>query len=428
MTAPSGSSLPGRREPRPARRWALGLWVGLAGGARAGEPPPSVDEAAVVAEVLGRPVVRAQLAAVEARLAADGTAPPALANPFLEARHEGARGPAGADTDAITASWLFDLGFAGGPSGRSAAVLRAAGADRRRVAVAGAVCAVRHATLGLWAAEERRAAVEEGHERLERLVAHLDAMAAAGELARYDVERVAVADAVHQAERSAAVAEAERARAALGRLLGGVAGPVALLPVEPHPALAAHEAGGPVPDPLRAVLEREASAAALRVTAAKRAAVPDLLVFGGARWDAPPGTGERAQGWEAGAAVELPLAARNQRGIADAEAALAEARAAVAEREAEVRARVAAVMRRLAVLDRAAPRVGAELWSGAVARYVAGEASIDELLTVAADVEAARVAAVDGERLRREAHLELGCVLLDFPEPALRPVVEEALR
>jgi len=414
--------------PTTLRRTAGGLWLMAAGLALAAEPSAPMDEGSLIETALSRPVVAARVAAIEARATADGTAPPALSNPFVEGRHEEARGPAGASTDAVTASWSFDLGFASAPAGRAASLHRASLGDRRRAAVTEVVCAVRHATLDLWSAERRRAAVEEGHERLERLVARLEEMAAVGEIAGYDVARVQIADAAHRAERDQAVVDAEHARTALSRFIGTRVEQVSLLSVVPHPALTAPRADLATTDPLLAALQRDAEAAELRVASAKRAAVPDLVVFGGARWDAPPGTQDRSLGWEAGAALEVPAFARNQQGIADAEAELAEARVRIVERESLLLVRVEAVARRLEVLGALQPLPSGDLWSGAVDRYVAGESSIDELLVVAGDVEAARIAHLEGERLRREAHLDLACTLADFAEPALRPVLEEALR
>src|SRR5690606_20190882 len=152
-------------------------------------------------------------------------------------------------------------------------------------------------------------------------------------------------------------------------------------------------------DPTLQALLAEVDAAELRLAAAKRAAVPDIVVSGGTRWDAPPGTPDRSLGWEAGAALEIPAFARNQRGIADAEASLAEARAHATARKALLAARVGSAARRLSALGDLPPPLPGDLWTGAVARYTAGEASIDELLVVAGDVEAARLARIDGERL-----------------------------
>lgn len=404
--------------------------VGLLGPevALAAEPPPATSEATLVAEALTGPVAAARLEAISARSAAAGTAPSVLANPFLEGRHEEARGPAGASTDALTASWTLDLGFSGLAAGDAASASRAALEGHQRAAVAEVVCEVRRASLDLWAADSRRLAVEEAHERLERLVTRLGEMSEAGEVAGYDVARVHVADAVHRADRDRAIVEAERARAALGALVGARVAAVSLLPVVPHPALSADAADLAQRDPVLTALLREVEAAEARVAAAQRAAVPDLVVFGGARRDAPPGTRDTTLGWEAGAAIEVPAFTRNQPAIAEAEADVSEARAAATEREALLRAERLAAASLLAALGELPLAPPEDLWEGAVARYQGSESSIDELLVVAEAVESARIARIDGEHLRRGAHLGLACALADFPEPELRTVFEEALR
>lgn len=420
--------LSGRRTTTICRSLVLLAWGG-AGVARAADvPSEGVQESYLVRAALSLPVAEARLRAVDARNAADGTAPPAFANPSVQGRHEAARGPAGASTDAVTASWSFGLGFASVPERRAASLTRASSADHRRAAVAEVVCAVRRGALDLWTAEGRRSAVEEGHQRFGALVARLQEMAQVGQVAGYDVARVRLADTVHRADRDRAIVAAERARSDLAVYTVEPVAQVVLLPVTPHPALLGSRADLAAADPILTALEREEDAAALRLAAAERAALPDIVLFGGTRWDAPPGTQNRTLGWEAGGALSVPVFARNQRGIADAEATLAQASAQATARRALLAARVEAATRRLSALGDMPPPPPADLWAGAVDRYIAGEASIDELLVVAGDVEAARLARIDGERVRRAAHLDLACALATFPEPELRPLLDEALR
>ena len=115
--------------------------------------------------------------------------------------------------------------------------------------------------------------------------------------------------------------------------------------------------------------------------------------------------------------------------MAEARAALARLDAEIAGREAELGHLVAAASDRLVRLGPAPapPEVG-RVWMGARARYEGGEASVEELLAVAGDIEAAELAALDGAALRRRVHLELDCVLGTFSEPTLQALLEEHAR
>ena len=97
--------------------------------------------------------------------------------------------------------------------------------------------------------------------------------------------------------------------------------------------------------------------------------------------------------------------------------------------EAELRATVEAAWRQVNVLGPMPPAPGGETtWEGARARYAGGEASVDELLTVATDVEQAELAQIEGAGLRRRARLELSCASGAFPEPEFQSLLEETLR
>ncbi|MCK6507758.1 TolC family protein, partial [Myxococcota bacterium] len=181
--------------------------------------------------------------------------------------------------------------------------------------------------------------------------------------------------------------------------------------------------------PLLTALRAERDAAARSLAAARRAALPDLAVEGGARWDGDPRGGTRATGFELGAGLELPLFDRQRAEIAAARARLAEAEALLARHQAERARRVAAAVEATRQLGPPTGSVDAEaVWAGARARYRQGEASIDDLLQAAADVAAAGAAQAEREALRRRAALDLSCATGAFPEPELQSLYEESAR
>ncbi len=383
----------------------------------------AVDELAFLDQALTSPVIAARLQASRARVAADGTHPALFQNPSVQGRHEEARGIAGATTDAVTASWTLELGFPGPVEGRAATLQAEAGEALRRAEVVDTVCTLRRGALDLWVANERQAAMDEGHARLDRLLRHLEALATAGDTSPYELDRARAADTIHQALHDKALVETEAIRSRLEGLTGTVWQDVDLLPLE-TPVLDA-----PPRDPLLAALQTEHSAAERSLVAARRAAVPDLNLFGGTRWDAPPRTTDRSRGWEAGASLSVPLFERNQVAIAEAQARLTDIEAEVTRRSAEVEAHVLAARRRVEALGPLPPPVdGLRLWQGALSRYEAGESSLEDLLRVTETVTTARIARAEAEQLRRAARLDLSCALGFFPEPSLQRLVEETLR
>jgi outer membrane protein TolC len=204
---------------------------------------------------------------------------------------------------------------------------------------------------------------------------------------------------------------------------------VALLEAPPLQARAGLVDAALGADPLLSALRDERRAGERALAADRRAGVPDLGLSAGARWDEGAAGGESRRGYELGLSLELPFLDRNQVGVAASRAALAEAEAALAQREAELRAQVEAAWSQVEALGPdPAPSPADALWEGARSRYAAGEASVDELLAAAQDIEAAELAAVDGAEMRRRARLQLSCATGAFPEPEIQALLEESLR
>lgn len=418
---------------------ALSVALGLLPSAPArGQEAPS--EAELVRAALERGPARARLEATRAGGAAASVAAPFLEDPVLEVRHEAARGPAGATTDAVGGSLVLGLG---GLAEAQAARLRARAAGAwQRAAVVEAVCETRRGALDLWLAVERARAAGAAQERLERLLASVQSQVAAGEAAAHDGARLALAVAAHRQERHAAVASAGEARAALSALAGQPVSQVALLPLSPPAAAsgvgpagqgsAAEEAlvqEALAADPVLVALREERDAAARSLGAARLAALPEVALSAGARWDGlPDGTG-RTPGYEVGAGLSLPLFDRNQVEIAARRAELARLEAALVERQASVEAMVQAAWWQVDALGTPPPAVDAEAtWQGSLRRHAAGETDLEELLAVAADVEAALRATAEGDALRRGARLALSCAVGAFPEPEIQALLEEHTR
>lgn len=395
-----------------------------ASSAAATEP---VDEVELLRALLSGPAFTAQLTAAEAQADARGTAPPVLSNPELQGRYEDARGQTGATTEGLGASLSIDLGFADALEARAASLRRRAGHSQVRALRLEAICQTRARALDLWALGERRHVAGLAHDRLDGVVALAEQLATAGEVSGFDRDRVLLAASVHRVSHDQAESRALGLRAELWATTGLQLDSIRLLPVGPLEDRATLVAAALETDPVRRSLQLERDAAETSLRARRRAAVPDLVVQGGARWDRLPGASDRARGFEIGGALEIPLFDRHQQEIADARGSLAWITAEQVQREAEVRARVDAAWHQVHALSQPAETVdGTRIWEGARSRYASGEGSIEELLAVADDVEAAALAHVTLQRLNRRAHLDLACAVGRFVEPTIQRLLEVA--
>ena len=401
--------------------------ISLAGLAAGTEP---IGEAELVAAWLAGPAAEADARAWTAEAASAGVAGPSLPNPELVYRHDEARGPAGARTDAVGASLTLDPGFVGVGLRAAANKREEAIRQRRRAAVVAGACSLRADARALWRAGRERAALEAGQARLDTLLAALDELVEGGEASGYDRDRVSLSAHAHRADLTEATGRHEEQIARLSARIGRRLDAVSLLPPGPLPELEAALAAALEQHPELAAVELERQAAELERAAARRRAVPDLTLSAAARFDAEPDGRNTTPGFEVGAALELPLldSGRRERSVASAD--LERAAAERLRIEVELTARVEGAWRRASSAgELAGPPVDPEaLWLAARARYVGGEASVDELLQAAADVEAAQLAALRVEALVHAARLDLSCASGTFSEPAIRTAIEETLR
>lgn len=413
--------------PRPTTFRSIAAFCLVALVAEASEP---LGEAELVSRFLAGPAVEAELAAWAARADAAATPVVSVANPELEYRHDEARGPAGARTDAIGASVTLDLGLTAGPRRASAEARSGSVLASREAALLEAICSLRRDAGRLWSVEQESTVMQQAQGRLDELAAALSDLAEAGEASGYDRDRAALVAASHRL----AVAEASASAAADGRSLerrvgGAVEGlQLAVLPAagELAPLLQA----GRDAHPELVALRRLRDAAERTRIAARRSGAPDLRLSGAARFDAPPEGGAPTPGFEVGVALELPVIDRARADVAEAHAALAETEAALLRHEQDVLGRIETAWRR-AVAASEIPALDADpaaVWSAARARYAGGEASIDELLQTARDVEDAQLAGLGVARLGRSARLDLSCAVGRFGDPAIQSAFEEALR
>lgn len=388
-------------------------------------PAAAASEAALIGTYLSGPVAAAGQQATAAAVRASSAAPPLLDSPELAARQEVARGPAGATTEAIGGGITLDLGLSS-LAARDAARLRGeAGDPLRQSQILAAVCTIREEALASWASEEAARARGETLSRVASLGEALGALSAAGERSGYDRDRIALAVLTHRSAAAAAAGEAAAQRARLSALVG-------------EPVEAVTLAGLPSLPPLEAVREQalahprlvslrlERDAAARGVAAARRAAVPDLSLSGGVRWDTPPMGGASSQGYELGAALELPVFANGRADIRDAEAVLAAAASRLVQQTAEVVAAAEGAWHRASALQEpAAP--SRSLWEATQARYRGGEADLEEVLQIAQALDEAQRAFADQQRQVRQAQLDLSCAAGGFRVPEIQSIYEEHL-
>lgn len=384
----------------------------------------------MVARYLASPAVVAALEAAEARTAAAGVAEIDMTNPEVGYRHEDARGEAGARTDAVVGSVTLDLGFVAAGQRRAAARRGEAGPLWMQRATTEAVCAVRREVADLVAADADITVRERAQARLDALGSSLAELAVAGETSGYDRDRAALATASHRVALASSSGTAQSLRATLSARTGASVGAVRLAEVVrlPSPDELIAEALDSHPELAALRLEVQAATAAER--AARRLAAPDLTLSGGARWDAPPERGPASPGFEVGAAVELPFFNTGKAEGLRASAAAREASATLAQRQAEIVADLRSAWGRLAAADALGP-LGADpaiVWSAARERFAGGEASIDELLQTARDVEDAELSMLMAGALRRAAYLDLWCSAGRHPESAVAAAIEESLR
>lgn len=420
---------PGPLRPPPTTfRSIAGLVLLLCvGGGEASEP---LAEAELVARFLAGPAVEAELSAWSAHAEAAGTPVVDVPNPELAYRHDEARGPAGARTDAVGASVTLDLGLTAGPRRASADALSSSVGASRRAALLDAICSLRQDAGRMWSVQQEASVRVQAQARLDELAAALSELATAGEASGYDRDRAALAAASHRLALAEITAAATSDRSALERRVGASVEGLQLVSLpaidelerllevarEEHPELVA--------------LRRRRAAAERARAAARRSGAPDLRLSGAARFDAPPEGGAPTPGFEVGVAIELPLFDRARAEVASADAELSESEAALLHVEQEVLGRIEGGWRR-AVAASEIPALGPDptaVWTAARARYSGGEASIDELLQTARDVEEAQLATLVVTRLTRSARLDLSCAVGRFDDPIIQSALEEALR
>jgi len=371
-----------------------------------------------------------------ARAEADGRAVDAAhalrrrpTNPVLDLRRDQANGPAGASTEVVGAAWTIGLGLPALASQHAAEQRGAAVRSTVQARRVDTICAVRAAALETWRTGERARVVLHAHERLEGVVQTVAALANVGDLSQHEQARAALALAAHEAAREEAFSDARTATARLEAWTGQplASGGVSLLPLAVLPdedalvARAVEQAPGVV------VLRAQRAAVEGEQAAARRAALPDLTVAGGRRWDAMPDGSARTPGFEVGAALALPIFDRNQAERAELSHQLAELDAALARERALVEPQVRAWWATAAAVSVPLPAVEANaLWQDAVDRTVAGEASLESLLGLARDLEVAAVSRLDAEARQRAAHLSLSCAVGAFPHPELQALLVAA--
>ncbi|MBX2802570.1 MAG: TolC family protein [Myxococcales bacterium] len=386
-----------------------------------------LSEEALIRGLLTGAVASSEREASAARAASHLAPSPVQAD--VAARHEEARGPAGATTRVVGASVTVDLGLSPLWEGRAARLRGRGGEHELRAVALQSVCELRRGAVELWAADASQVAGAHAQRRLDALLAAVTGLAGAGEASGHARDRTALSVAVHRvvvAEQGGALA-AWRARveALVGRPVPGVE----LWPVPPLPTLeetSAALADHPELEALRAYRDAEARA----VTAARADQLPDLTVWAGRRWDAPPAGGQATPGFEIGGTLGVPWTdggrATRRRSAADQASAQARLVRAEAERMA---AAVGAWERadRLRRIDLGDAPDPDALWGAAMERYAAGEASLDELLQTAAAVEQGALSRVAHERLERLAHLDLTCATGRL-SPRVEALLEEVSR
>jgi outer membrane protein TolC len=385
-------------------------------------------ETDLVEGFIAGPAFQSELAASAQTAVAAGTGPALFENPELQARHEDARGPTGANTDALGAELTVDLGFSA-TGHRQAAELRGqAGMYRQRAVALQSICAFRDEVLELWTSQEKALVATQAQARLEHLLEQTTALAGAGDVPGYDRDRTALVLVTHEAALMALVGAREGQRTRVIALSSAAVDHVVLAPrVEPVALDGLLEAAQQNPELVALRLELEA--AELELSATRREAVPDLALYGGARWDDEVDGSSPSRGYEVGASLELPVFDMGQAERADAGAGLAGAQALLLQREQHILARVEAAAGLVAQLDTAlVPPDADALWAAATERYFADEGGIGALVDLADDLEAAGLSGVQHHANLRRADLELSCAVGAFREPTLQSALEDSLR
>jgi outer membrane protein TolC len=389
----------------------------------------SVTETELVQRLLQSLPIEAELRAVALRQAA-GVAPGGLPNPELEYRHDEARGPAGARTDAIGASFTIDLGFVAVAESQAARLRGEAAIPQSRQDLVDDVCSLRRDLTELWEAQRRVRVVETGYGRLHELISSFEAMVALGEVSAYDLNRASLADTAHRIEIASAAGDVAALQASVATRTGQPVVRVQLVEVgEPH-SLEELLDRARTEHPELVALRLQQAAATRDEAAARREAAPSIRLSGAARFDSLSDGSERTPGFELGATLELPIFDQNLREARSSAADTQMWVARVARRERQILASIEAAWRRGAIVrDLAAAVVDTEaFWPAALSRYMGGEGSVDDLLQTARDLEEAQLASLEAEVLMRSADLSLQCAVGRFDDPGIQAALEEALQ
>lgn len=403
---------------------ALLLFASLV--AQAAEPVPEVQ---VVEAALARPWATSRLAAGATTTLAEGTPPPLWSDPELQLRREQANGPAGADTRAVGGGVDVDLGMAS-LSHRTAARRREdAARSTQRADATSIVCDLRRGALQVVEAREQLRVHQDLLDRLDAVQHHLERESTAGLASGFASRRLQLVAQTQRVGVEEVRARLDQVRAWLEARSGVDVERVELSPLAPLEPLDSWLHRGLSRDPRLAALRSAVDAARAELTAARRGRVPDLTLQGGARWDAMPDGTSREGGWEVGGALQLPVFGAGREDRRRAEAALREAEAALAEREVVLSTHLRASWSRSKTLASGVELPDTEpLWSGAVERYLAGEASLSELLDVGADVEAADLVRVGRRVSERRARLDLECTAGTFEMDVYNDIIDEVTR
>jgi outer membrane protein TolC len=382
----------------------------------------TVSEAELIQAFLRTAPERASGRAARARLRAARTTRPYLPKPDLLLRQEQSFGSTEFSTSVAGLSLSLEIGGRYGLRERAATLDAKAAVLLRQAEVVETVCDLRRRVRAAHAQQKIVALLSASLKQLERLPRNLKHLVAAGERARFDLDRMALLVHSHGQTLASHRARLAGMLAEISSLTGISVTAVRLGAAARSPAVASATTTAPV-----RALRTGAEAEEQRITEAGRRWVPDLDLYGAYRLDRA--AGETGHGYELGLTLSLPLTASGRKARVAAEARRRSLLARAARRQALHAGQLASLQGRAEELRRALKSDGGDpekLYRDATRRYLTGVGPLSELVDTIRAVNEAALGRARTEAALRSLTLEAECLRGAFEDDRITRLAREA--
>jgi outer membrane protein TolC len=382
----------------------------------------TVTEAELIQAFLRTAPERAVSSAAHAQVRAARTTRPYLPKPDLLLRQEQSFGSTEFSTSVAGLSLSLEIGGRYGLRKRAATLDAKAAVLLRQAEVVATVCDLRRRVQAAHAQQKIVALLSASLKQLERLPMNLKHLVAAGERARFDLDRMALLVHSHGQTLASHQARLEGMLAELSSLTGISVTAVRLGSAARSPAVASATATSAV-----RALRTRAEAEAQRIAEAGRRWAPDLDLYGAYRLDRA--AGKTGHGYELGLTLSLPFTAAGRKARATAQARRRSLLARAARRQALQAAQLASLLGKAEELRRALKSDWGDpekLHRDATRRYLTGVGPLSELVDTIRAVNEAALGRARAEAALRSITVEAECLRGAFDDDQITRLAREA--